>query len=692
MKGFRVSSFMLTPSRRPIHNSKPETRNLKLETIMDYTILNILTAGAWSAGATTNGLVEMDGSGLRLAGETVLGLDTRLGLKGRAAVTDLAPDYCGVLTLLSGETLFRFDPGTGLLERIPCLGGAGNGAGRFLAPQRLALGRHTLYVADTGNHRVQALGLSNFQVRWLLGTTDTDGAPVAGSGPGAFASPTDLVVDAHENLYVLDAGNRCIQKCRPDGLPDPETPPFGADRLVNPVALVLGSQAGAVRLHCLDAGAAAIVTFDAAGALAGSLSLAGLGFTPAGLAVDEAGRFYLAGPGRFISVLRGDGSATPLEEYEGEARRLVSGPRGTLYVIEDADIARLTPRRRYPPAWSASGAATGVYLSGLFDSGDDLRLWHRVVLETTVPDKTQIRLSYFIYPPGEDASALPADREWRKLLANPADALFERKEGRFLRLRIELISEDRHATPEVRGMRLFFPKRSYLRYLPAVYQEDEAGRDFLERFLSLFESVFHDLEGEIFRTERFLDPRAAPAAFLPWLASWLALTCEEDWPESAVRELIASAHLLYRRRGTPRGLSELIALYAGKPPWIVEALQLDCLREASTEARAEWLRLFDEDPYAFTVLLPPDARGSRETVAAIVDRERPAHTCARVVLLENRFRLGMHSYLEVNTALREPRFTLETASSLSRETYLADGEPGGQLDARARLAIDTNLT
>jgi phage tail-like protein len=658
----------------------------------DYTILQIITADSWRAGASTNGLVEIGPEGIRLTSEAVLGLEKRLGLSGRVVPTDLAADRSGVLTLLAGESLYRFDPHTGLLEPIACLGGAGREVGRLLAPRRLAVGRRNLYVADTGNNRVYALARSNFQVRWLLGATAADGAPVPGTGPGAFNGPTDLAVDRDGQLYVLDAGNRRIQKFDESGGTDASVPPFGADHLVNPIVLVGGAEGGAVRLHCLDAGLGAIVTFDAVGGVVSTVALGGLGFPPGGLAVDEEGKFYVPGPGRLISVVRADGTATPLEEYEGEAGRIVSGPGGTLYAIEPGDIALLTRRRRYPPAWTASGAATGIYLSAPFDSRDDRQLWHRITLATVIPEKTQVRLSYFIYPPGQDPAALPADSEWRPLAANPADALLERKEGRHLRVRLELISEDRHATPEVRGMRLFFPKRSYLRYLPAVYQEDEAGRDFLERFLSLYESVFLDLEGELFRTERFCDPWAAPVGVLPWLASWLALAYREDWPEAAVRALIAEAHQLYRRRGTRQGLCDLIALYAGKTPWIVEPLQLDCLRDADAPAKEEWLRLFDDDPYAFTVFLPPDSRGRRETVTALVDQERPAHTCARVVLLENFFRLGMHSYLEVNTTLREPVFTLETSSSVSRETYLADREEGGQLEVRARLAIDTMLT
>lgn len=647
----------------------------------DFTTIHILTADTWSDGATTNGLVAFGADGLALASETVYGLDRRLGLKERIQPVALAANSCGVFTLLAGDYLYRFDPngcsGAGVFERVRCLGGTGGDVGQFTNPRGIALGSRDLYVADTGNSRVYVIALANYQVRWVI-----DDAELSG--------PTDIVVDPCDHLYVLDAGKQRILKFDQHGRPFTDVPPFGGGRLNNPVALALGMHDGAILVHCLDIGLREIVTFDSGGEEVASVSLTALPFEPAGLATDEEGKFYISDRERFIRVVRSDGTVTPLEEYEGMALRLVAGPRGTLYAIENREIALLTKRRRYPPAWTESGAVTGIYTSRVFDSLDDRRLWHRVVMDAVIPDKTQIRLSYFIYPPGNDPVSLPADGEWRVLPVNPEDALFERKNGRYLRLRLELISEDRHTTPRVKGIHLYFPKQSYLRYLPAAYQEDEGSREFLGKFLSLYESVFYDLEGEIFSTEKLSDPWATPAGFLPWLGSWLALAWEEDWPEEAVRKLVATAHLIYRKRGTRQGFIDLIRLHTGKNPWIVEPFQLDCVR-----GKSDWsliLRLFGDDPYRFTVLLPPDARGRVETVARIVDRERPAHTCARVLAMEHLFRLGGHTYLEVNTTLNEPVFGLETASSLSLQTYLADGEEGGQIEVRTRMGIDTNLT
>ena len=76
-------------------------------------------------------------------------------------------------------------------------------------------------------------------------------------------------------------------------------------------------------------------------------------------------------------------------------------------------------------------------------------------------------------------------------------------------------------------MRFYYPRISYLSFLPAIYQEDPVSRDFLERFLSLFESVLYGLETDISEMFKLFDAETAPPKFLAWLASWLNLSLEE---------------------------------------------------------------------------------------------------------------------------------------------------------------------
>ena len=150
---------------------------------------------------------------------------------------------------------------------------------------------------------------------------------------------------------------------------------------------------------------------------------------------------------------------------------------------------------------------------------------------------------------------------WRDLgHPNPEDALLDDAEGRFLWVRLELVGNE-FSAPGVRRFRAYFPRQSYLRHLPGVYREDERSAAFLERYLSVFESTFVDIEEEIGRTNRYIDPTGIPAAHLPWLGEWLATEADDTWPTAARRELIAHAPALYKKRGTAEGLLAMIRLY-----------------------------------------------------------------------------------------------------------------------------------
>src|ERR1700722_13694106 len=112
-----------------------------------------------------------------------------------------------------------------------------------------------------------------------------------------------------------------------------------------------------------------------------------------------------------------------------------------------------------------------------------------------------------------------------------------------------------------------------IQYLPAIYQvADEIS--LLAHVLAAFDDIL--LKQKAGTTPRkpaieelvadiacFLDPRDAPSDFLPWLAGWAALTLTTDIPESRQREILARIIPLYARRGTVRGICQMVALFTG---------------------------------------------------------------------------------------------------------------------------------
>jgi len=343
---------------------------------------------------------------------------------------------------------------------------------------------------------------------------------------------------------------------------------------------------------------------------------------------------------------------------------------------------------------------SGSYVSKALDSGMSGLQWHKMVVEAEIREKTQITVSYYISDKYiKDEEPIPSDA-WSQLSsANPEDALILSSDGRYLWLKFELFGDERR-TPKIKSVSAYFPRLSYLRYLPGIYQEDAASRDFLERFLSLFETFFFNLEEEIFNVTKYLDVIATPSDenspeddFLSWLGSWIAVAFDENWDTAKKREFLKAVPQLYKKRGTRAGLQEFIKIYTEKEPIIVESFQIQPIEDE--KIKETWEALFAGDLYSFCVMLKPQqvkTASELNTVRRIVESEKPAHTSAGVMELQPWIYLDMHTYLGINSTLSEPVFRLGKTSVISRDTVLSDPESGGQFERHARLGMDTVLT
>jgi phage tail-like protein len=167
-----------------------------------------------------------------------------------------------------------------------------------------------------------------------------------------------------------------------------------------------------------------------------------------------------------------------------------------------------------------------------------------------------------------------------------------------------------------------FSTSSYLAYLPPPYEQDP----FIRGFLLIIESILGPIEGMIDNLANYFDPRLAPAALLPWLASWVDIELDENWPLDRRRQLVAWAARLHRWRGTRRGLREYLRLYTGRTPLIVEnfdGMRLDQDAQLGTTTRigrgtprAHWITV--------TVLADDSAMLNESILRRIIEAQKPA--------------------------------------------------------------------
>ncbi|MEV3973478.1 RICIN domain-containing protein [Streptomyces sp. NPDC050698] len=260
----------------------------------------------------------------------------------------------------------------------------------------------TLYIADSGNHRVRKM------------TTDGKVSTVAGTGVAAFGGdggsavsaqlnyPRAVAVDSAGDLYIADSGNHRVRKVtRADGkistVAGTGAGAFGGDgglataaRLSGPFAVAVDSAGDLyiadyynhrVRKVTRADGKISTVAGTGAGAFGGDggLATAAQLKSPFGVAVDGAGDLYITDSGnhRVRKVTRADGkistvAGTGVAAYGGDGglataaqlnlpMSLVVDSAGTLYVSEWSShrVRKLTADGKISTVAGTGAAAFG---------------------------------------------------------------------------------------------------------------------------------------------------------------------------------------------------------------------------------------------------------------------------------------------------------------------------------------------
>ncbi|HEX8851886.1 MAG TPA: phage tail protein, partial [Pyrinomonadaceae bacterium] len=506
----------------------------------------------------------------------------------------------------------------------------------------------------------------------------------------AFDSPTHLAIDGQGRLYVVDAGQEFV-------------------KILDDAGRVLGRVEFAEELQGK--------------------------FKPTAVAVDADGKLVLASDGgahRFDVSGEHSFYQDFYAVWRARCTAMITGGDGKLLAVGGASlgVAELKPPQAF--------LKQGTYFSRALDSEIENCQWHKLLLDfgAGVPEATSLKVSTFSAPfeltPAE-IQTLDA-REWLTNQTNANDFLVLSAPGRYLWLKIE-IKGNGIETPTLRGLKAYFPRASYLQYLPAVYQADAVSKDFLDRFLSIFETVLGSIEEKVENIWQLFDPNSAnaeaPHDFLSWLAGWIDMPFDRSWSTETRRSLLRHAPELYRKRGTPAGLKLLLKLALGIDVRIVEHYQLRRWLFLSSQGSlcdssqlwnncvVQRLQLdecarvgvsgliYTPDPlrdpffvyaYRFSVYVQGSAVRSQlveRMMRHLVEQEKPAQTQFDVVKVEPRFRVGVQSTVGLDTHVGAyPRIVLNHCATLGYDTLLGgeredEGPPVLQVGDGARVGVST---
>lgn len=669
------------------------------------------------------------------------------------------------------------------LQPFPCTGGAGTQPARFQSPRGLLITKHrnALFVADSGNHRIQIFDLSTAQLLGIWGQSGLTSTPSPGTAPGEFDTPWALVEDNSSNIYVLDYGNRRIQKFNPAGdvVPSFATNVQSSNPLTQPSAIAFISYGGTPYLLVLDlppGGKPSLCLFDFDGYSVKKSGGGALVFQedpqdshllqPMGLAAC-GNRLYIGdNTQRSILEYRLEPAFSFVGEaigYDGPVAALLCAPKDTLW----AHCGLATP----PVSLLENGgyASRGVLTGAAISVPDRPVVWHRLqglvspvgagahleLFAATGNDETN--------PPAVDINAANpfSDPRWKPVAvpghADVTDLYIGGCRANYLWVGA-FFTGNGSASPVLNQLRVEFDYPEYGHYLPAIYNKPfDCSKpsdcdEFLKRLLSLFQSMFGDIESKITSLPTLFDPFAAPKEFLPWLAACLDFNLDETWSETKQRKAIAGAFQLYGWRGTPEGLREALRLYAGVDAVIVEPLQHaawwalpstheaccdSCAAEAADGGSAwqntgnsvlGWTTmlapaqpqgavvgtsadldhshligtnqfgapLFTDVAYQFSVQILRGQLNCPDAIArvrAVLDREKPAHTGYQLCIVEPLMRVGFQCSVGIDTVIGGPGRSLSLGSDqiLGQGTLLA-GPPESRLGAGTLLGMSTRLS
>lgn len=321
---------------------------------------------------------------------------------------------------------------------------------------------------------------------------------------------------------------------------------------------------------------------------------------------------------------------------------------------------------------SDSGISGCTMVTGSQDSTEHGFLWRSLEISADYGENTVTRVSAYAadstivsaggrtfeldsflrddtVPAGERLNLL--DGLFTPLFTNCTDGLADLR-GRYIWVRIDIVILDEHPV-SIDKIKLLLKSESMMDHLPESYRAEDGENGFMTRFMSIFDSIFFDMDQRIAKARSSLDYRTARGEMLRYLAGWVTDETSAYLSDEQLREKIRHAVSEYRMTGTRRGLSEWISREYGVTPNIIEYFSVRKLAAEGGD-REVYQRLFGSDPYKFYILLPEKTFADTREANLFTERLKnriPAYTEAEVVVLKRNVVLEQHTYLGVNSVL-----------------------------------------
>lgn len=306
-----------------------------------------------------------------------------------------------------------------------------------------------------------------------------------------------------------------------------------------------------------------------------------------------------------------------------------------------------------------------LYLTKLDSAGDDAT-WGRLSMAVSLQE-TQV---LYVYAMAKNVDTIYDENgtyEIEKLLLDPEypdeakkklfhegraerfvgkdDILLYGLNGRYLFLCIEVVGTGEGSISRIRVDRV---GDNFMDTFPAVYRQRDG---FFHRFLSVFSTIYNDMEHEIDRLPELLDPDVCPAVCLPVYASWLGIDLSGDFlSEKAMRTFVKEAYNLNRIKGTRRCLMRVLEIVLEEKVIILEQNTIKAYLE-----RGEMISdtgLAQTSIYDVNILIRKSlSETDRHQLLYLLGQFKPVRSRLHLVQLRDSAVLDTDIYLDMNAVL-----------------------------------------
>jgi len=319
-------------------------------------------------------------------------------------------------------------------------------------------------------------------------------------------------------------------------------------------------------------------------------------FTATLLGSDSKERAFLAGNdgaefggAEYILTFDADGNSLdeiPIDRADSPLTGLAAS-RGSLLAAGSRGILKFSPSKVMPQGSAPNRASliTPVLFSPDRAEG---RRWLRIEAAADLPEGTTLEVSYASADNDEDRdrilqiandASVSASRRVEDLLGRRdlwkgrtvfrgsgsggskefSAKLFNEK-GRYLWVSVSLTTASGAPVPSLSSLDVFYPGRTLMEYLPAIYQKQEEKPDsFLRSLVGVLETTTRDIDERIASLSSLINPERAPTEWLDFVARWLGLPWDDDLSTAQKRCLLTNAEKIIEGRGTRSGLETFLA-------------------------------------------------------------------------------------------------------------------------------------